>query len=521
MSAQILPPDIVREILDHVADAEPAGYDFHSKSYKLGWISTTHVCRSWRYVGFGAASLWADAACAFPDSIIADELITRARGCPLNMRITNHDAKGTGSHRYQHSQPLTLSWFLKYRNCARHFSCSISKAAIVRGDAEVKILFADPLPVTEYISIVVDDDLVGASATPASMVALNAPVLDHAHSIGMLPSPTSTLPSLRSLRLYLRDDEARAMDGMANLYGLLRALPLLESLTLRLGGAITLPLVDRTPVRLEHLQSFNARCCPALALDLLETIVAPSMEMLVVNTSDEVTGSDFIVQALALQQRQFPLASEGSLSVSDTSLSLANTASGLPSLRLKFPSLAGLSFVELLSALPQHTDVSQYRHFALAVPDCTMYHGLYAAMVAIGREMTRITTLVISGEIHQHLLWMLQSTTDGESSAAVPFPSLHTLGLGMVDLRPRSGDMWSGITLSKNTLSWWNVMMDVLESRIEKGSGVRCLTFEGCDCARGVCTRVWTDRAEAYLTKGFISELVDNRKRISTCYLCG
>ncbi|VDC02088.1 unnamed protein product [Peniophora sp. CBMAI 1063] len=494
MPAQTLPPDILREILDHVAAAEPAGYDFHSSSYKLGWISTTHVCRSWRYVGLGAAALWADAACAFPNPTIADELITRARACPLNMTDIIHDEKGTDSHLYRRSRLLPLDWALKYRSRAHHLRCTISKAAIVRGDAEVNILFKDPLPVAKFVSIEVEGHRRDKSATPTFIVALNAPVLSCIYSIGVLPSPTSTLPSLRSLHLHLKTNKARPMDEMTNLYDVLRGLPLLEFVTLRMDGAVKLSRVDRTTVHLEHLISFDAHCCPARALDMLETIVAPSLEEILVNTRGEETSSEFVAQVLALQQRRQPqLLNEEFISVSDTSLSLADTASDEPKLVLRFPQQTGLSFVELLLALPQYSDVTRYHYCALVVPGRAIHYGLYAAMVAIGRAMTRVTTLVLSGEVHQHLLWILQSTTDGESSAVVPFPSLQTLGLGMVDLRPLPLDMWAGKTLAKNTLSWWNVMMDVLESRSEKGSGVRCLTFEGCDCARGVCTR------EAYL----------------------
>ncbi|VDC02095.1 unnamed protein product [Peniophora sp. CBMAI 1063] len=260
--AQTLPLDILREIFDHAAAAQPAGRNPSLDTYNLGWIIVTHVCQRWRYAGLSAASLWADAVCAFPDPTIADELITRARTCPLNLRHIFHDEKDTGARSYRRSPQLTLSWALRYRSRARHLQCYISMASIVRDeDAEVKILFADPLPIVEDTSIMVDDNLLDFTTRSLFIAQLNAPVLGSASLFGMLPAPTSTLPNLRTLRLYLDDIHATTIVDMADILNALRALPALESLNLRLNDAVE-SSVDGVSVRLEHLRFFQSLLRP-------------------------------------------------------------------------------------------------------------------------------------------------------------------------------------------------------------------------------------------------------------------
>ncbi|VDC02094.1 unnamed protein product [Peniophora sp. CBMAI 1063] len=515
-SAQTLPPDILREILDHAAAAEPAGFDCDSMRYKLGWIATTHVCRHWRYVGLGAAPLWAEAVCAFPDDVVAERLVERTRACPLNLNVF-HDANDAKQRRNRRGP--RLGWSLKYIHRARYLRCTIPPSALLHGHPEVKALFATSLSILKNTVIKVDGY---TRDVPLLTVALEAPVLEFADFTGFLPSPKSLLPELRYL--WLRLLGSTTADGpMDQLLDLLRTLPRLKYLELQLPARNAKPAVNRKAVHLEHLDYVKVRCGSIHSLDLVELISAPTLESLEIETSGGLSG-EFLERVIALQQHRFHLMNQV-LSISETHLFLSDTTSGWQRLCIEFPkSYGGMSFVELVSTLHRYFDISSYRHCALVVPrplnswEKPLYEGLHTAIAALGRAMTGVTTLNLHGMVQPDVLSLLQPTD--ENPGPMLFPALYTLSLGAVDPNPYSIYRPYLVARAEEMSQWCDILRDVLAGRLRKGSGISCLMLEGNNCTREECTRIWTERAQAYLGEGLVSEVDDQREFISSCYVC-
>ncbi|KAH9985028.1 hypothetical protein BJV77DRAFT_140775 [Russula vinacea] len=59
-----------------------------SRGQNLGWIRATHVCRLWRQVALGDASLWARIAGSPTNTELIAEMLVRARNAPLDVELT-------------------------------------------------------------------------------------------------------------------------------------------------------------------------------------------------------------------------------------------------------------------------------------------------------------------------------------------------------------------------------------------------------------------------------------------------
>lgn len=70
-----LPPEILGDIFLYVRDS----------AYQLFWLRSTHVCVSWRSAALGYALLW---TCVdLRRRLLASEMIPRARGAPITLRL--------------------------------------------------------------------------------------------------------------------------------------------------------------------------------------------------------------------------------------------------------------------------------------------------------------------------------------------------------------------------------------------------------------------------------------------------
>ncbi|KZV60353.1 hypothetical protein PENSPDRAFT_671730 [Peniophora sp. CONT] len=498
-TAQTLPFDILREIFDYVAAATPAGYNYvYSPGLKLGWIQLTHVCQHWRYTGLTAASLWAVSVSAFPDPSIADEILTRARNCPLTIDVIHNKHNETSWLR----KALPLSWCLQHLHRARFLRCKIPMSAFVRD------MFASPLPLVEVMDIEVETfDTWDDPAPPARSVQINAPALQRIRLVGMLPTPSSTLPSLRYLRLDL-DDEFTPISNIADIFDLLRGLSCLESLRLFMACCKTKPAVDRSAVHLNHLRHLEAVCkSNAQALDLLEIICTPSSTKLSISTRREMD-VELLNRVVAFQQRRFAGQLNEAISISETHITLSGDASRRSKFKLEFSKQyfdgPGLSFVDFLSILPRYLDVSQYRRCELVIPRVLgqEYSGLDAVVATLGQAMTSATTLVLNDVA---CLEVLRSLESNEGSPLV-FPSLRTLSLGKEDPRPDSFRRYV-FAFADSADLWWSTVKDALDSRRRRGAGVECLTLAGNQCTREECTDIWTEGGQDCLSRGIVAQL--------------
>ena len=80
----LLPPEILARVFHFLAlEEEPPC----SRGQNLGWIRATHVCRLWRQVALGDASLWARIAGSPTNTELIAEMLVRARNAPLDVDI--------------------------------------------------------------------------------------------------------------------------------------------------------------------------------------------------------------------------------------------------------------------------------------------------------------------------------------------------------------------------------------------------------------------------------------------------
>ena len=83
-SISLLPPEILARVFHFLAlEEEPPC----SRGQNLGWIRATHVCRIWRQVALGDASLWARIAGSPTNTELISEMLVRARNAPLDVDI--------------------------------------------------------------------------------------------------------------------------------------------------------------------------------------------------------------------------------------------------------------------------------------------------------------------------------------------------------------------------------------------------------------------------------------------------
>lgn len=513
-TAQTLPHDILREIFDYVATASPAGYNYSPKlKYTLGWILLTHVCQRWRYTGLTAAPMWAVSVSAFPDPSIADELLARARNYPLTINVAHDKCNEKSWLR----KALPMSWCLEHLHRARSLRCIIPLSALIHNDAEVQEMFANPLPVVKAMDIEVDTiDTWDDPAPPARFVEMNAPILQRIRLVGVLPTPSSTLHSLRSLRLDL-DDGFTPISNIAHIFDLLRGLSCLEYLNLSMACSKTEPAVDRSAVHLNHLRHLEAVCkSNAQALDLLEIICTPSSTRFSITTREGMD-VELLNRVVAFQQRRFGQLNEG-ISISETHIYLSDDASRRPRFKLEFSKwLDGMSFVGFLAILPRHLDVSQYRRCELVIPRVLgqEYSGLDTVIATLGQAMTRATTLVLHDVVCVEVLTLLKPN----EGSPLLFPAMRALSLGKEDPRPAAFQSYV-FAFADNTRLWWSTVKDALDSRRRRGAGVECLTLAGNQCAREECTNIWTGEGQECLSRGIVAQLVDKRVLLPRCNRC-
>lgn len=241
----LIPSDIISLLFDQAATLEPPDPHLYplrkDRGPRLGWIRLTHVCHDWREVGLGLPLLWAAIVTTFPDPSIADELLARARGCPITIDLTS-SAFGRAQCR---EEPL-VSWARQH----------IFQAAILilRNNKAYTLLRqgnSDDLSALQALCIT-EDIIDGRDAI--SVLQLSAPQLRSATLTNALLPPSST----RNLRYLKCIVSVRHTDFSLNaIHAFLSQCFLLEEVELIIYNA---PLPDdeaaheRTAVRWDKLK---------------------------------------------------------------------------------------------------------------------------------------------------------------------------------------------------------------------------------------------------------------------------
>lgn len=172
----------IRPIINDTGRVEHTSHNPYDEvsTYKhsLGWIQLSHVCRHWRTVGLNVAPLWASIVIAFHKPNIANELLSRARDCPLHLEI-----------HYQISQPMFL-WILEHFDRAHTIHCDGYPQYISGSEAETLAAISK-----SHLRLLRHLRIRACHLSPTTLMPhilqLNAPELLRADLQNCFPSPSS------------------------------------------------------------------------------------------------------------------------------------------------------------------------------------------------------------------------------------------------------------------------------------------------------------------------------------------
>ncbi|KZV64058.1 hypothetical protein PENSPDRAFT_189606 [Peniophora sp. CONT] len=517
LTAQDLPHDILRELFEHLAIVDPAGWHLRSRrcSLGLGWITATHVCRYWREIGLEMATLWADVVCAFPDIAVADELLRRARDCLLNIDVSFF--RGTfllGEHRPY----LPMSWGLQQLHRAHTFQGYIYRWSTFADDHPgAYVALNNTLPVLKHLKLTFNccDKI-----DPFPIIALNAPALISADLRDILPHSTSITGKLTKLSISL--GSTTSWNNLSPLLDALRSSRHLEYLNVQLDAKDTVPVVDCSIVHLERLTTLHASCGTAQqASDLLEFISAPCLKRTSVSMMTKLTDAHIFAKVLAQQ----PLLVFDDLSVSETHLCIADHTLQYREFDMSWfardPVLRrgiGSNYASVLAALPRLFDFTRFDSFELSCLENGEQHDeVDASLLALRDACTGVEFLRLYDTPHPTTLRMLLAPTGG---SPLPFPSLKTLCLGAEHWRHGKGGWRRLVHEEDSAASWWNPVKDVLSSRFEMGAPVELLYIDGEWCTHHARMEEWAAQSAECLSRGLVQEVVDDRDLVLKCSLC-
>ncbi|KZV60350.1 hypothetical protein PENSPDRAFT_351787 [Peniophora sp. CONT] len=517
-TAQGLPPDILRELFEHLAIVDPAGWCIRSHAYSmgLGWITATHVCRRWREIGSDMTTLWAYSVCAFPNISVADELLRRARNCLLNIQVSHFVHRSSLG---QHRPHLPISWGAQQLHRAHTFDCHIYRWSTFADDHPgAYAALTDPLPDLQHITLISSylDKL-----HPFPTVVLRAPALISANLRGILLHPTSIASKLRKLSLTSGSEGAGA--DLSPVLDSLRSLKCLEHLNMTFDTHGTMPVANCSVVHLEHLRTLHALCSTVQqASDVLEFISAPHIRWLSVTISSILSNEQIFAKAgVHWQQLQKSPNSRCTLSVSKSHLYLHDEIPELTALELSWHAPNGLlwvNYTSIVSALPRVLDFSRFICLELSCSkDGHQCDELDAALAVFRDASTRVEVLTLYNTPHPSTLRMLLAS-DGDSP--LPVPALKTLCFGAEHWEHGQSGRSRLVHGGGTATMWWDTVKDVLGIRSQKGAPINRLFLAGDWCTQEAWTEEWTTQSEECLTRGLVSEVVDIRERISECDLC-
>ncbi|VDC02105.1 unnamed protein product [Peniophora sp. CBMAI 1063] len=519
-TAQNLPHDILRELFEHLAAVDPPDFKDEMDMFSLGWILATHVCGRWREVGLSVATLWADVVCTFPSVPIAEELVTRARGCLLDIAVGHFPPDLKPGFPAPH---LPISWGLQYLQRAHTFRCDVERWSTFSDDhPTARAALISTLPLLKHLRL---DCKITQIDDPLPVIQLDCPALLTAEFRDILPHSSSTANTLRRLAL----DLGRVrLDDISPILGALREMLSLEDLKLGLGSYDTLPLSTHAVVHLERLRTLRAVCASEQqASDLFDYMSAPNITHTSIHISAKLRDGRIFARAVA--QKQQSLLLTGTISITESRLQLEGTGPEHAVLELGWSTRAMLrrdnvtmTYASVLSALSRHIDLSRFTACALQCPKGSGQDESVDAVLAVLRKaFVSIKTLTIHGAPTPTALKTLLGRPSGEPSA-LPFPALDTLCVGGAY---RSSHIWQmlgsrepAVHQESTVPSYWTTFLDVLLSRFRGGHPVRCLCLDGVWCEH----EVWGDEGDkrSCLKLGLVSEITDKREYIVKCRSC-
>ncbi|KAI0056748.1 hypothetical protein BV25DRAFT_1831961 [Artomyces pyxidatus] len=209
-----LPSDVMERVFLQLTILEPPS---SKASRGLGWIKVSHVCREWRAIALGYASLWHTVVGGDVNARWAGEILARSKAAPVAIAIRNP------------SDPW-LAHISGHLYHTRHLDVSVSDSvpkALVSGE-----YLASPAPLLETFAF---DTRFDGVQLPNLLFANYAPRLRRVTLLGCVRDVPWSSPVFRGLvHLHLQQSgsETPSPENFGALFDSMRSIPALETLAL-------------------------------------------------------------------------------------------------------------------------------------------------------------------------------------------------------------------------------------------------------------------------------------------------
>ncbi|KAI0058903.1 hypothetical protein BV25DRAFT_1829659 [Artomyces pyxidatus] len=258
-----LPPEIVAAIFSTYASlgyitftkivSDYEGDSLTKVDKQVGWINVTHVCRRWREIALGHATLWSSIDCTVPRPW-REEMLHRSAACPVSLDLN--------------ANVLDIAELQRFvlENIPRFMSLSISYGSARSASPEFLVSLTHPstvAPRLESLSLFGFIDWAALDITVASF-----PVLRSLKVIGLTLSLTSSV--LKNLA-HFHLDRAPARQ----LYAALTHMEKLETIFAVLVDHPPLLSPEPPTVSLPRLTSLNISSFRENSLDLASRLIIP------------------------------------------------------------------------------------------------------------------------------------------------------------------------------------------------------------------------------------------------------
>ncbi|KAI0262471.1 hypothetical protein BC834DRAFT_891516 [Gloeopeniophorella convolvens] len=306
-----LPPETLSQIFLIATELDPpfvtTSVRNDIKTWRLGWISVTHVCHRWRQIALNHAALWSRLSFSIPH-IALNEMFVRSKDAPLDL-----SAQEPHLVRFSRRMGLTsLLSFLEPKHVPRVRSLQL-RANIRSHTSPCSILdmFSEPAPLLEVVFAYAQDQPnpeVGTSFT------LNQPRLRELHleNVFITSWAGPQLPRLvnLSVKFIVPPYPSQHLPTMKDILEVLRSAPPLKRIAFRgvparAAGLPDYGTLDIDPVPLSGLETMVlSGCRGADSLRLSSLLQLPPSANVQV-TSDSGRPLRTQLRLLSLREHEF------------------------------------------------------------------------------------------------------------------------------------------------------------------------------------------------------------------------
>ncbi|VDB87736.1 unnamed protein product [Peniophora sp. CBMAI 1063] len=534
MLAATLPDDIIIGLFNQAALIDqPSERDDNERTLpNLGWINLTHVCRQWRTVGIECmAPLWASIVTTFGTHTIANMIEHRARGCNLTLRVTKDGASYPRSRRVS-----MVDWSLERMSRAQKIEF-IARLHFNTSNSALHAAFDGVhLPSLTYLDVCSAITPLAQFEAPAGAtivshlrdVRFETPNLVVAHMSNILPSPSSSLQSLRRLRLMF--PTFRVNITMTHIVNCLLSLPRIEDLSLDCPKCSPEEDPYKRGIRdlnLNHLVTLCLKVSDADdAITLLETLHAPFLSKIKTTIAGQMTDDDSQCRLLNnslsryVEQLHFDIAS-----FSNNGLRLSLSVINKDTLASEHEDVFELWLLsDCLRPRGYHTltlfaeaSSSLFKSVTSCCLDC-LGHSLDSAELApsylvlpttsvirrLGRCFPNASSIRLSELAIQHIAFDVMK----EEPPDLFFPSMRFIIMDVT----KYGNL---ICTRESAKEWWGIVREALRNRSGKNRPLAGLILEDDWGTSTLWYEVCSAEAEENRRLGLVAQVIDRRKHVT------